>query len=247
MPKINIEKAWNTIADDYQKKYKISPTEIHYGVSIPSEPELNLLGNVKGKKALEVGCGGGQCSIAFAQKGAIVTGIDISEKQIEFAKKLADKMKVKANFLVSNAEKLDKIKSNSIDIVFSAYALQYVKNLRRAFQEFHRALKHNGVFVFSFDHPIYSIIDAKTLKIRRSYFNEGHEDWKWKIKNKNMKFRDFRRTIQTIFNDLAETGFAVEKILEPAPFEYEKEWSDFYPLKKIKMVPSAIIFKCRKK
>jgi len=51
---------------------------------------LQLIGSVKNKHVLELGCGGAQCSIAFAKKGAIVTAVDVSSVEIEFAKKLAD-------------------------------------------------------------------------------------------------------------------------------------------------------------
>ena len=51
---------------------------------------MQLIGSVKNKHVLELGCGGAQCSIAFAKKGAIVTAVDVSSVEIEFAKKLAD-------------------------------------------------------------------------------------------------------------------------------------------------------------
>jgi len=111
------------------------------------------LGNVKGKRTLEKGCGGGQCSIAFAKQGAMTTGIDISEEQIKFAKKLAKKEKVEVKFYMGNIENLKQIKSKSQDIVFSSYALQYIKNLKKCFKEVYRVLKNKGIFVFSLDHP----------------------------------------------------------------------------------------------
>jgi len=40
----------------------------------------------KGKNVLEIGCGGAQCGIAMAKKGAKVTGIDISPEVLESGK-----------------------------------------------------------------------------------------------------------------------------------------------------------------
>ncbi len=51
----------------------------------------------EGKNVLEIGCGGAQCGIAMAKQGAKVTGVDISEEQLKFAKVLAEKNKVKIN------------------------------------------------------------------------------------------------------------------------------------------------------
>lgn len=75
-----IKKWWEEIAQDYQKKYKIPTKSAHYGPYSPDEDKLNLLGSIKRKKILEIGCGGGQCSIAFAKQGAKCIGLDISEK-----------------------------------------------------------------------------------------------------------------------------------------------------------------------
>lgn len=249
MPKINIKESWNFISEDYQKNHKISPNHIHYGPWMPTESELKLLGNIKGKKILEVGCGGGQCSIAFAKLGAKVIGIDFSEKQIEFAKHLAKKERADVNFLIGNAENLRKIKSNSIDIVFSAYALQYVTNLRKCFNEVRRVLKRNGIFVFSFNHPTWDMFKWGTVKVEKSYFKKGLDVFKWENNKKEQKKAyTVKRTLESIFFDLVESVFIVERILEPAPVKKDKAW-DFseYPLKVLKMIPSTIIFKCRKK
>ncbi|NIO44242.1 MAG: methyltransferase domain-containing protein, partial [Candidatus Aenigmarchaeota archaeon] len=163
--KINIRKAWNKMSKSYQNAHKIPTKHAHYGPGVSDEDKLKLLGNVKGKKILEIGCGGGQCSIAFAKQGAKVIGIDISEEQLKFAKNLAKKEKVKIKFIRSNIENLKQIKSKSQDIVFSAFALQYVKNLKKCLKEVFRVLKNKGIFVFSLDHPFFDILDNEKLEI----------------------------------------------------------------------------------
>ncbi|MFX1286438.1 MAG: class I SAM-dependent methyltransferase [Promethearchaeota archaeon] len=65
----------------------------------PGEKELGLLGNVKGKRILELGCGGGQNSIVLAKWGAKVIGLDISEIQLECANILAKKEGVRVDWL----------------------------------------------------------------------------------------------------------------------------------------------------
>ena len=59
-----------------------------------------------GQNVLEVGCGEGILAILMAKKGAIVTATDISEKNLEAAKKLAIKEGVKIEFLKVDAENL---------------------------------------------------------------------------------------------------------------------------------------------
>ena len=242
-----IKKWWSEVSKFYQKETNMHTNVAHYGLYSPSENELKLLGNVKGKHILEIGCGGGQCSIAFAKQKAIAIGIDISEEQIKFAKKLAEKEMVKVKFMVGDFQDLSKIKSNSQDIVFSAFALQYSPDLNEVFKEVYRVLRRNSLFVFSFDHPFYDTINPKTFKIYYSYFKTGKfvslEKWK---DGKKHKFVMYRRKISDIYNSLIEEKFFVERIIEPLKI-YKDAWENkHYPIKLARLIGPTIIFKVRK-
>lgn len=242
-----VKKWWEGQSRDYNKEVKI-PVGIHYGPGSPDERKLKLLGNIKGKKILELGCGAAQCSIAMAKKGAHVTGIDISGEQLKFAKRLADKNKVKIKFYEGDIKKLSQIKSDSQDIVFSEFALMYVDDLKKCFKESRRVLKKNGLFVFSMSHPFYRIFDSKTLKIKVSYFKTGKKVQIFFDPTK--KFVTYEHTISDIYNPLVEARFKVEKIIEPdsrKKYPYDPWYGlwDYTP-KLLKLVPPTIIFKARK-
>lgn len=247
-----IKKWWDETSKSYQKSSLIHTNSAHYGPYAPDENELKLLGNIKNKKILEIGCGGGQCSIAFAKQGALCTGIDISKEQLKYAEKLSKKNRVKIRFICGSFQNLSKIKSNSMDIVFSAYALQYSPNLKKVFTDINRILKRKGLFVFSFDHPFYSIIDPKTHKIKESYFDTGrHESIEvWKDNTKH-KFVLYKRKVSDIYNNLVVTEFFVEKIIEPLSLKNQVAWTKgfwekFYPKNTVKLLGPTIIFKARK-
>lgn len=228
---------WEKRSRSYLKEY--NPIEIDYGPGVPNEDKLKLIGSVKNKKVLDLGCGGGQISIAFAKKGARVIGIDLSEEQIKFAKKLAEKNKVKISFEQGSFQKLSTIKSGSQDIVFSSWAFLYSPDIKQVFREANRVLKKGGLFIFSQDHPFFHCFGNKTLEIKQSYLKSG--------KGKNIKFIAFRRTFSEIFNALKETNFNVEKILEPKS-KWHNRWENeaYFNKKKIEMLPTTIIFKARK-
>ena len=248
-----IEKRWDEVSKGYQKDSKIHTKSVHYGPYAPDENELKLLGNVKGKKILEIGCGGGQCSIAFSKQGAKCTGIDITKEQLKYAEKLAKKNKTKINFIQGDIQTLKGIKSNSYDIVFSAFALQYIPNLTRCYKEIYRVLKRKGIFVFSFDHPFYFTINQKTHKISRSYFKIGkYEEMETWSDDSRHKFVIYHRKISDIYNWLVSVGFFVEKIIEPLQLKGQKawrggRWDEIYPKELVKLIGPTIIFKARKK
>lgn len=234
---------WEKTSKDYQDYCKI-PIDIHYGPGSPNEKELKLLGNLKNKKVLEIGCGGAQCGIAMAKKGAVVTGLDISKEQLEFAKNLAEKNKVKLTLIQGDAQTLKKIKTASFDVVFSAFMLQYMPDLKKCFKEVKRVLRKEGIFVFSLDHPFFEVIDGVEMKLRRSYNKPG----KYTADN---GFIAYQRNFSEIYNALFEAGFVVEKIIEPdsrKKYSYDpwyNKWNWYTP-KKMKLVPPTIIFKAKK-
>ena len=94
---------------------------------------MKLLGNVKDKDVLEVGCGGGQNTIVLAKWGARSVGMDISEEQIRHAWKLARKEGVRVQFHVGNMEDLSVFKAESFDIVLSSFAIEYADDLSTTF------------------------------------------------------------------------------------------------------------------
>ncbi len=239
------KKWWEIASEYYQKECKI-PVDIHYGPGSPNESVLKLLGNLKGKKVLEIGCGGAQCGIAMAKQGAKVTGVDISEKQLKFAKKLAEKNKVRIKFIQRDIVNLKPIKSNSQDIVFSAYALIYVDDLNKCFKEVYRVLKKKGIFVFSLDHPFDSMIDKKTMKVKRSYFKTG----RYSEKYTHGVWVGYNRTVGDLFNWLIKAGFQVERIIEPDSRKKNKGdyWYGLWDYKKkaLSTMPPTMIFKARK-
>ena len=59
---------------------------IEYGPGGVTERELRLLGDVKGKRVLELGCGTGAVAVALAHQGAVVIGIDGSDERLTAAR-----------------------------------------------------------------------------------------------------------------------------------------------------------------
>jgi ubiquinone/menaquinone biosynthesis C-methylase UbiE len=212
---------------------------------------LNLLGSVKGKKILEIGCGGGQNSIAFAKQGAIATGLDLSEEQLEFAKKLAERERVNVEFIKGDMADMKGIESNNFDIVYTACAVCYAP-IEKTFKEVCRVLKKNGLFIFSEIHPFYNLFSYSDFTLEKSYFNTGYSenDWWYEQNGKNLKAisAGFSYKVSDYHNVLIESGFKIEKVLEPEPVEKDEvsDYTQDYPLERLKMIPGTIIFVARK-
>jgi ubiquinone/menaquinone biosynthesis C-methylase UbiE len=246
---INMREAWNEISRHYQAEHTIPCDFVHYGPHCPNEDQLQLIGEVRGKRVLEIGCGGGQCSIAFAKRGAIATGIDISDEQVAFARELAREHGVQATFRQGDVTSLKGIGDASQDVVFSAYALMYVERLDPCFGEVRRVLVPGGLFVFSVDHPFWYCLAEKELRIEFPYYDREYSyDWWQKGLESHPRVRQFQRTVGEYYRLLRDAGLEVLDIIEPEPVAEGsgQDWGEYYAPERQKMVPATIIWKARR-
>jgi 2-polyprenyl-3-methyl-5-hydroxy-6-metoxy-1,4-benzoquinol methylase len=97
---ININKStWNDKVDVHIDSEFYDMKGFLQGKSTLNAIELELLGNVKGKKVLHLQCHFGQDTMTFSRMGAIATGIDFSEKAIERAIEINKKLNLDASFV----------------------------------------------------------------------------------------------------------------------------------------------------
>ena len=107
----------------------------------------SILGDLKEKKLLDLGCGLGEGSVFFAMKGAEVTASDLSPKMCNLTERVARLHGVQVNTLVASATNLSKIPENSFDIVYGANMLHHV-DIAKCMAEVYRVLKPGGRAVF---------------------------------------------------------------------------------------------------
>lgn len=111
-------------------------------------PENKLLikkiGNLKGKRILDIGCGAGETSVFFAKNGAKVVACDISYEMLNVAKKLAKKHQTKLETVQCYSHKTP-FKNKSFDIVYAANLLHHVIS-DNTLKEINRILKDGGIF-----------------------------------------------------------------------------------------------------
>ncbi len=208
--------AWDRHSAGYQAGARLSTDVAHYGPDIGTEADFRLLGDLRGKRVLELGCGGAQCSIAFAKQGAIAIGIDFSSEQLAFARRLCEREEVKVELREGDLADLAFLRADSFDLVFSAYAFGYVEDLGRVFRQVHRVLKVGAPLVFSLPHPAYDMIDDESdspFLIRRSYFDRSPIEYE----HNGIAFIDYHHTISELYLNLVRNSFRVDLILEPEP------------------------------
>ncbi len=216
---------------------------VRYGPDIGTEADFRLLGHVAGKRVLELGCGGAQCSIAFARQGAHAIGVDFSAEQLAFARRLTEREGVTVELRHGDLADLAFDRADTIDLVFSAYAFNLVEDVNRVFRQVHRVLKPGCPLAFSVPHPAYDMIvdddPDEPLLIRRSYFDQSRID----LDSDRPPYFGYHHTISELFTGLGRANFRVDVILEPEPHRDvgSPTWRETF-----RYVPRTLIMRARK-
>src|SRR3989442_10029269 len=160
-PKGDLKKRW---ADDYGDAWvKNVLPRLDFTPAL-IEPELaRLLGDIRGKRVLDAGCGEGRYSRYLKHNGARVVGIDGSEKLLTYARERDPDMDFRVADLL---DRLD-FANESMDAIVSLGVLMSLPELDTFLSESCRILKKQGVLVISVHHPAFC---NPTMRLDRPFW-----------------------------------------------------------------------------
>ncbi len=237
---------WDAYADEYQATHGEFLRDVGF-VWCPEgvqEADVRMLGDVEGRDVLEIGCGAAQCARWLRTRGARAVGLDLSERQLQHARRIDLATGVAVPVVVGTATALP-FADASFDVVFSAFgALQFVREAGRAVAEAARVLRPGGRFAFSVTHPVrWTMPDDPTaagLVVTSSYWDRTpylEED-----DDGEVTYAEHHRTLGDWVGHLARCGFTLTGLLEPEwPAGHERIWGGWGP-ERGRLVPGTAIF-----
>lgn len=198
--------SYDAIADTYAAKVTDAPYNAHY----ERPAMLDLLPPVDGLHVLDAGCGSGIYAELLADRGARVTGIDGSAAMLEHARRRLAAREV--DLRVADLRAPLPFADGGFDGIVSALVLHYLRDWAPALAEFRRVLRPGGWLAFSTHHPAAEALLFKPARYLDVELLEDEWDGVGTV-------RFYRRPVHRIVNDLAEAGFAIERMVEPLPTE----------------------------
>jgi ubiquinone/menaquinone biosynthesis C-methylase UbiE len=170
---IKLNKAtWNDKVDVHMASDFYDMEGFLKGKSTLNEIELNVLGDVSGKKILHLQCHFGQDTLSLARMGAEVTGVDLSDKAIARAQELAQKLNLESTFVCCDIYDAPNFISEKFDIVFTSYGtIGWFPDLEKWAKVVSRFLKPNGQFIMADFHPVVWMFDNDFETVFYNYFN----------------------------------------------------------------------------
>ncbi len=213
--------SWNQRVDYHLKSDFYDLPGFMAGNSSLKEIELDLLGDVKGKKVLHLQCHFGQDTISMARMGAEVVGVDLSDKAIDAARDLAGKCEVEARFVCCDLYDLPQHLNEAFDVVFTTYGtITWLPDLDKWANIISRYLKPDGQLVFAEFHPAVWMFDDDFNEVRYSYFNDGaiketetgtYADTEAAIE---LDYVSWNHSLGEVLTELINAGISIEQFRE---------------------------------
>jgi len=179
------------------------------------ESKLRLLGPLRGRRILELGCGAARWSIALAKHGARPVGIDLSIEQLRRARELKDRSRQRFPIVHGSAERLP-FRAGIFDVVFCDFGAMTFANPHATIPEVARVLRRGGSFVFvtssrwrltALDVPS----DRQVRRLVRPYF--GKERVQFGVPSTI----EFHPTYSGWIDLFRAHGLRIERLIEPRP------------------------------
>ena len=186
---------------------------------------LRLMEIRRGETVLDLGCGQGFFTRAFAAAGADAVGADASRAMIAIAERTASAPPGKISFRAARADSLPFIKSGSVDKAAIVLALQNMENAADVLAEGARVLRSRGELFIVLNHPAFRIPKASAWgwdeKEKAQYRRIDRYLSELKVpiamhpgKRSGPQTLSFHRPLQFYFKALNKEGFAVAKFEE---------------------------------
>ena len=254
---LNVKRTWNACGEAFDR---FTSAEDSFSDNIERPAVRRLIGEVAGKRVLDLGCGSGTYSVWFAQLGAQVAGLDVSQTMIELAFDRARRQGAQIDFRVADIREPLPFGDEEFDLIFTGTALHYVDDLESTMKEAARVMKRDGSLVASVLHPV------STARFQRAGSEEieGPDPWEgryfgsrlrcietpWvafgEVPSEGRRIFCNHHTISDYFGAVVAAGLTITQLLEPEPpEEFAEKNADRYD--EAMRLPVFLIFKAEKK
>jgi len=233
---------YNEIADWYDRYLSEHP--IYLELLLPHL--LELVGEVEGERVCDLACGQGWFARELARRGARVTGIDVSGRLLEIARRHEQEEPLGIDYRQEDARLAASLAAGSFDGVVCVLALMDMPEIDPVCRTMRRLLKPGGWLVVALTHPCFELPQARWITTKegqvsravRGYFQEGY----WQSESGGLRSRvgAYHRTLSTYLNTFIASRLALERLVEPmATGEYAER------VPGLREVPSLLLVRAR--
>ena len=240
---------WDADADAYHAEHGefLGEADLVWCPENLRESEVHLLGDVRGLRVLEVGCGSAPCARYLAGQDATVVAFDLSAGMLAHARAGAARTGVSVPLVQADVCEMPFL-DDSFDIAFSAFgAIPFVADSAAAMREVARVLRPGGRWVFAATHPMrWAFPDdpgPAGLTAIQSYFDRSPYV---EVDEQGVPaYVEHHRTMGDRIREIVAAGFVLLDVIEPEwPDDFAGTWGQWSP-ERGEMFPGTAIFVSR--
>lgn len=169
---------------------------------------VELAGDVEGRCVLDVGCGSGALGAALRDRGALVSGFDLSPAMVALARqRLGDEVDL---VVADLAERLP-YEDASFDVVLCSLALHYLKDWVGPLRELRRVLRPGGRLVVSVPHPAVYLVNYQGS----DYFALTRYSEEFEFGDQSAVLTYWHRPLHAMTDAFTQAGFRISVVSEP--------------------------------
>ncbi|MCI0486531.1 MAG: class I SAM-dependent methyltransferase [Blastocatellia bacterium] len=222
------KKLWDACGEAFDR---FTTAEDSFSENI-ERPALELLvGEIAGARVLDLGCGSGAHSLWLAERGAEVTGLDLSHVMIAIAREKARERGVALELGVADLRRPLPFGGAVFDMVFTSTALHYVENIGSLMRETARVMKPDARLIASVLHPMSTAcfpaagsereavpdlcearyFGAPVRSIRTPWLDFGN------VSGEGRRIFSYHHTASDYFHAIRSAGLTITDLCEPEP------------------------------
>jgi SAM-dependent methyltransferase len=196
--------------DEFARAYADNNESSPFNAFYERPAMLSLAGDVRGLRVLDAGCGSGAHSAELINRGATVTGVDLSAGLLTIAR---ERLGPDVPLHQADLNQPLPFPDHAFDLVLSSLVLHYLAEWEPTLREFHRILAPRSRVVLSTHHPLM----ARRISGSDDYFGTYTYTEDWVRDGQTMRMRFWHRPLRAMLTAFTKSGFRVEDIREPDP------------------------------
>jgi SAM-dependent methyltransferase len=241
---------WDNDADAYHLEHGgfLGEADFVWCPENVRESEARLLGDVAGKRVLEVGCGSAPCARWLSARGAAPVAFDVSIGMLRHGRAAAIRTGIEVPLVQADVCEMP-FAASIFDVAFSAFGgIPFVSDSAGAMREVFRVLKPGGRWVFSVTHPMRwifpDIAGEVGMTAIQSYFDRSPYV---EVDDDGIPaYAEHHRTMGDRIRELVGAGFVLDDVIEPEwPEGFEDTWGQWTP-ERGAVFPGTAIFVAHK-
>jgi SAM-dependent methyltransferase len=241
---------WDADADDYQAEHGafLGAADFVWCPEALRETDARLLGDISGRRTLEVGCGAAMCSRWLLDRGADPVAVDLSAGMLRHARLGAERTRLTVPLVQADAACLP-FAGSSFDVAFTAFgAVPFVADSAGVMREVARVLRPGGRWVFATTHPMRWCFPDDPgpagLTATMSYFDRT--PYVEYAASGEPTYVEHHRTLGDRVREIAAAGLRLVDLIEPEwPAGHTQLWGQWSPLRGA-IFPGTAIYVCHK-